>query len=80
MIVFPYRGYLAVTEEGVARLREGGLEGAYVGPDGRVHIPGKRVTHYSDPSPPKEVSLVCHSGLYSALHLHYELHVDVRVH
>ena len=43
-----------MTEEGKARLREGGMEGAYLGPDGRVHIPGKRVTLYSEPSPTKE--------------------------
>ncbi len=49
-----YRGYLAVTEEGKARLIEGGMEGAYLGPDGFVHIPGKRVTLYSQPSPTKE--------------------------
>lgn len=48
------RGYLAVTEEGKARMKEGGIEGAYCGPDGRVHIPGKRVTLYSDPSPSRE--------------------------
>lgn len=48
------RGYLAVTEEGQARLAAGGMEGAYLGPDGRVHIPGKRVTLYSEPSPSKE--------------------------
>ncbi len=43
-----------MTEEGKARLKEGGLEGAYVGPDGRVHVPGKKVTRYSEPSPPRE--------------------------
>ena len=48
------RGYLAVTEEGKQRLVEGGMEGAYLGPDNQVHIPGKRVTLYSDPSPTKE--------------------------
>jgi len=48
------RGYLAVTEEGKERLKEGGMEGAYLGPDGYVHIPGKRVTLYSQPSPTKE--------------------------
>lgn len=45
------RGYLAMTEEGKARLKEGKIEGAYLGPDGRVHIPGKKVTLYSEPSP-----------------------------
>ena len=48
------RGYLAVTEEGKERLKEGGIEGAYLGPDGYVHIPGKRVTLYSEPSLTKE--------------------------
>lgn len=48
-----YRGYLVTTEEGKERLREGGMEGAYLGEDGRVHIPGKKVTLYSEPSPPK---------------------------
>ena len=48
------RGYLAVTEQGRQRLKEGGMEGAYLGPDGRVHIPGKKVTLYSEPSPPLE--------------------------
>ena len=47
-----------MTEEGRERLREGGMEGAYLGEDGRVHIPGKRVTLYSDPSPPKPDILV----------------------
>ena len=42
-----------MTEEGKAGLKEGGMEGAYLGEDGRVHIPGKRVTLYSDPSPPQ---------------------------
>ena len=41
-----------MTGEGKARLEEGKIEGAYLGPDGRVHIPGKRVTLYSEPSPP----------------------------
>ena len=50
----PFRGYLALTEEGKTRLKEGGIEGAYLGPDGRVHIPGKRVTLYCDPSPTLE--------------------------
>ena len=35
------------------------MEGAYLGEDGRVHIPGKRVTLYSDPSPPQPDKLVC---------------------
>ena len=52
--VSPFRGYLALTEEGKTRLKEAGIEGAYLGPDGRVHIPGKRVTLYSDPSPTLE--------------------------
>lgn len=43
-----------MTEEGKARLQEGGMEGAYLGPDGHVHIPGKKVTLYSEPSPTKE--------------------------
>ena len=30
------------------------MEGAYLGKDGRVHIPGKRVTLYSPPSPPQD--------------------------
>ena len=30
------------------------MAGAYLGDDGRVHIPGKKVTLYSDPSPPKD--------------------------
>ena len=62
------RGYL-LTEEGKQRLtviimitkiiiiiivQEGGMEGAYLGKDGRVHIPGKRVTLYSPISPPQE--------------------------
>ena len=49
-----YRGYLAVTEAGKERLKEGGIEGAYLGPDGFVHIPGKKVTLYSEVSPTKE--------------------------
>ena len=40
-----------MTEEGKHRLKEGGIEGAYLGPDGHVHIPGKKVTLYSEPSP-----------------------------
>ena len=48
------RGYLVMTEEGKARLKEASIEGAYLGPDGRVHIPGKKVTLYSEPSPPLE--------------------------
>ena len=43
-----------MTEEGKARLKEANIEGAYLGPDGRVHIPGKKVTLYSEPSPPLE--------------------------
>ena len=43
-----------MTEEGKARLKEGNIEGAYLGPDGRVHIPGKKVTLYSEPSPSLE--------------------------
>ncbi len=43
-----------MTEEGKARLKEASIEGAYLGPDGRVHIPGKKVTLYSEPSPPLE--------------------------
>ena len=42
-----------MTEEGKARLKEGGMEGAYLGEDGHVHIPGKKVTLYSEPSPPQ---------------------------
>ena len=42
-----------MTDEGRARLNEGGMVGAYLGEDGEVHIPGKRVTLYSDPSPPQ---------------------------
>ena len=42
-----------MTDEGRARLNEGGMEGAYLGEDGEVHIPGKRVTLYSEPSPPQ---------------------------
>ena len=49
----PDRGYLVMTEEGRERLKEGGMEGAYLGDDGRVHIPGKKVTLYSEPSPPR---------------------------
>lgn len=57
----PHRGYLAVTKEGRERLKEGGIEGAYLGPDGRVHVPGKKVTLYSEPSPTKEeMEQVCH--------------------
>jgi len=54
------RGYLVKTEAGKARLEEAGIKGAYLGPDGRVHIPGKRVTLYSDPSPTlEELQKVC---------------------
>ncbi len=49
-----YRGYLAVTPEGRERLKEGGMEGAYLGPDSAVHIPGKKVTLYSEASPTYE--------------------------
>ena len=49
-----FRGYLALTEEGKARMKEAGIEDAYLGPDGRVHVPGKRVTLYSEPSPTLE--------------------------
>ena len=47
-----------MTEEGRERLKEGGMEGAYLGDDGRVHIPGKRVTLYSEPSPPQPDKVV----------------------
>ncbi len=30
------------------------MKGAYLGKDNRIHIPGKRVTLYSSPSPSKE--------------------------
>ena len=46
------RGYL-LTEAGKKRLEEGGMAGAYLGPDGHVHIPGKKLTQYSKPSPPQ---------------------------
>lgn len=49
------RGYL-LTEKGEQRLKEGNMAGAYLGDDGRVHIPGKKVTLYSEPSPPKDES------------------------
>ena len=52
--IYTCRGYLVMTEEGKARLKEANIEGAYLGPDGRVHIPGKKVTLYSEPSPPLE--------------------------
>ena len=45
-----------MTEEGRQRLKDGGMEWAYLGEDGRVHTPGKRVTLYSDPSPPGPTS------------------------
>lgn len=60
-----------MTEAGRERLKEGGMEGAYLGDDGRVHIPGKRVTLYSKPSPPrpdKQVS-IRHCTVYSHLHV-----------
>lgn len=47
------RGYL-LTEAGKERLKEGGMAGAYLGNDGHVHIPGKRLTLYSKPSPPQD--------------------------
>ena len=43
-----------MTEQGKERMKEAGIDGAYLGADGRVHIPGKRVTLYSEPSPPLE--------------------------
>lgn len=43
-----------MTREGKERLAEGGMEGAYLGTDGAVHIPGKRVTLYSEVSPTYE--------------------------
>ena len=46
-----------VTEEGRERLKEGGMEGAYLGEDGHAHIPGKKVTLYSEPSPPQPEKL-----------------------
>lgn len=39
-------------------LQEGNMAGAYLGDDGRVHIPGKKVTLYSEPSPPKPVPVI----------------------
>ena len=67
-----------MTEEGKGRLKEGGMEGAYLGEDGRVHIPGKRVTLYSEPSPPQhEVSIyggtpviLCHDYLVWGVRKH----------
>ena len=47
------RGYL-LTEAGKQRLKEGGMDGAYLGNDGHVHIPGKKLTRYSKPSPPQD--------------------------
>ena len=48
-------GYLAMTEEGKARVREGWKVHvhSYLGYNGSgaVHIPGKRVTLYSNISP-----------------------------
>lgn len=32
------------------------MEGSYLGEDNRIHIPGKRVTLYSPPSPPQEAN------------------------
>ena len=57
------RGYL-LTEEGQKRLAEGGMKGAYLHPDGRVAIPGKKTTWYTEPAPSKaeaykDVSCVC---------------------
>ena len=43
-----------MTEEGKQRLKEGNIERAYCGSDGRMHIPGKKVTLYSEPSRPLE--------------------------
>lgn len=56
------RGYL-LTEVGQERLKEGGMEGAYLGEDGRVHVPGKRTTLYSKPAPPQHK--VCHTQTYT---------------
>ena len=44
------RGYL-LTKAGQDRLKEGGMEGAYLGEDGLIHVPGKRTTLYSKPAP-----------------------------
>jgi large subunit ribosomal protein L15 len=46
------RGYL-LTEAGQKRLAEGGMEGAYLHPDGRVAIPGKKTTLYTGIAPTK---------------------------
>ena len=62
-----------MTEAGKERMREGGLEGAYLGPDGRVHIPGKRVTLYSKPSPPLDEVRVQGNAT-----LHIQVHVPQR--
>lgn len=67
-----------MTEEGKARLKEASIEGAYLGPDGRVHIPGKKVTLYSEPSPPLEeleqqVTILfpsTHTKSYTCIHTH----------
>ncbi len=49
-----------MTAKGKERLKEGGMEGAYLGPDGAVHIPGKKVTLYSEESPTyEEMKQVC---------------------
>ena len=50
------RGYL-LSSEGKERLKEAGMGGAYLGEDGRVHVPGRKVTLYSKPSPPQEEAL-----------------------
>lgn len=50
------RGYL-LSPEGKERLKEAGMGGAYLGEDGRVHVPGRKVTLYSKPSPPQEEAL-----------------------
>ena len=55
-ICFYCRGYL-LSPEGKERLKEAGMGGAYLGEDGRVHVPGRKVTLYSKPSPPQEEAL-----------------------
>ena len=66
-----------MTDEGRARLNEGGMEGAYFGEDGEVHIPGKRVTLYSDPSPPQpsnqQVSPIVPRVRITELHSYFTL-------